>query len=92
MSKYMHIILKYIVSNAVEYLLVFLIFATGVWTLFLIESLAIKIGVITGLAGIYFIWAIWHHLNDDNELSFEIVMEYFAVIALVIWILLNIVI
>lgn len=80
---------SYFVSHIPEYLLVFLIFATGVWTLMSTSHVLIKLVIIIGLAGIYFIWAVWHHVTDHKKMTFAVVMEYVSVLALVLWILFS---
>lgn len=82
--------LQFIVKYGIEFLLIFLIFATGVWTFMSVHTPLVKIILLFGLVSIYFIWAVWHHMSDEKKIDFNVLMEYFAVIVLVLWILLTV--
>lgn len=81
---------KYIISHIIEYTLVYIVFATGVLTILSSNSPVIKGIIIFGLIGIYFIWTIWHHMDDHEGVDFSVVMEYISILALVVWILVSI--
>ncbi len=83
--------IQFIFNYGIEYFLIFLIFVTGIWTLFGVQSVFVKTIIIFGLLGIYFIWAVWHHLNDEKKVNFNVIMEYIAVIMLVGWILFSVI-
>jgi len=82
--------LQFIVKYGIEFFLIFLIFSTGVWTFMSTHSVIVKIILLFGLVSVYFIWAIWHHMSDDKKINFNVLMEYVAVIVLVLWILLTV--
>ena len=80
---------RYKLSHAIEYLLVYVVFAAGVLTLLSSNSPLIKAVIIFGLAGVYFIWTIWHHMDDHEGIDFSVFMEYASILVLVVWILFS---
>lgn len=82
--------LQFVIKYGIEFFLIILIFATGVWTVMSAHSPTVKAILVFGLMGVYFIWVIWHHMSDGKKINFSVVMEYLAVIVLVLWILLTV--
>jgi len=82
--------LQFIIKYGIEFFLIFLIFATGVWTVLSAHSTFVKAILLFGLLSVYFIWAVWHHMSDEKKVDFNVMMEYAAVVVLVLWILLTV--
>lgn len=79
----------YLINHIIEYLLVYLVFAAGIWTLFSSNNPMVKLVIILGLGGIYFVWAVWHHLDDHTDFDFSVMLEYVSMLILVMWILFS---
>lgn len=82
---------SYFLNHIIEYFLVYIVFAAGTWTLFSNNDGLIKLIIILGLGGVYFVWAVWHHIDDHAKLDFSVIMEYVSMLILVMWILFSIV-
>jgi hypothetical protein len=80
---------QYILNHIVEYALVYLVFSAGLWTLFSSNSLVVKVIIIFGLGSVYFVWAVWHHLDDHPNFDLSVLMEYVSMLVLIMWILFS---
>lgn len=82
---------RYVLNHLVEYVLVYVIFSAGLWTIFSNNALPVKVIIIFGLGSVYFVWAIWHHLDDHPDFDLGVLMEYVSILVLIMWILFSLV-
>lgn len=81
---------KYLLKHAFQYILVSLVLTTAIISLFLIENSHIRRTVIFGVASLYPLWGIAHHLEEKN-LTAEVLLEYLAFTMLMLWTLLVVI-
>ncbi|MBU0709005.1 hypothetical protein KJ596_04670 [Patescibacteria group bacterium] len=79
--------IKYLITHIFQYSFVFLILATAIVSLFLLDNTHLKRTAVVAVASLYPLWGIIHHW-EAKTLSAEIVLEYLAFTILILWTLL----
>lgn len=80
--------LHYLENHLFQYLLIFLLFAITVSSLVSPIATTYKVIFISMTILVYFVWTIWHHW-ENHTASTAVFLEYFLLIAILYWVLLN---
>lgn len=81
---------KYFLNHALQYAIILLILLTGLVVAFSPVGRLVKLSAVVGLAALYFIWGVWHHWEDHEEITLATVVEYTLVAILILWVLLAV--
>lgn len=80
----------YIVRHAFQYILLLIILAGGILTLFLVPNHTIKVTIVFSLTSLYFLWAIWHHW-EEKTLNMATLLEYLVIAGVILWVLVSVI-
>lgn len=75
------IIPKEIKQKPIEYIFLFLIFIVGFFSYIFINNSQIRMGIVFGVAILYFAWSLYHH-QKRGDLHTSIIVEYLLFILL----------
>lgn len=76
--------IHYLFHHVTQALLLVIIFVTGILVFAQMDQIISRFGLLVVLAALYFVFGIFHHLEEKN-LTTSIVAEYLIVSIMLLW-------
>ena len=79
---------RFIKHHLFQYIIILLLFGATVTALASPIGLLEKLTFIGISLSVYFFWGVWHHW-EDHKLTAKTVLEYLLLVAILLWVFLN---
>lgn len=78
--------LKYLKNHLIQYAFLIVTFAVSLTIIAQVKNIYLRAAIALFLAGFYFVWGVWHHLEEKN-LTRAHIFEYLVVSLIILSVL-----